>query len=452
MAAEPISVTQAVADASGAIRALPNLVVMGEVSGWRGPNGRSGHCYFDLKDETSSMSAIMWSGVYRSLDPSVRSALRDGLEVQATGAFSVYERRGSLSFQIKHLEIAGEGLLRQKVAALARKLEAEGLMADDRKRHVPVFCTRVAVVTSLTGSVIDDVKRTLKRRNPLVEIQVAGCSVQGDEAPATIIHALKLAASARPDAILLVRGGGSLEDLMAFNDEGVARAIAACPVPVVTGIGHEPDVTIADMVADRRQSTPTAAAESVAPSIDVIERTINERAKRLGSSMESLVAAEDQNVERLAERMHRAASSDLAQKRIAVEALGQRPCLRDPAGIYEERLSQLELTAQRLADALPRTIAHRRELLDQDAKRLRSAGSQLVVRPAALTDRLAGQLDALAPTKVLLRGYAIATDEAGHVVSDASKVAAGDRVSVRLASGSIDAEVTGTHAGSAADQ
>lgn len=445
------SVSQAVASVSGVVDKMPSLSVLGEISGWRGPNARSGHCYFELKDEDASMSAILWRWTYQGLDEQVKQALKDGLEVQATGSFSVYQKRGSLSFQIKHLEVSGEGILRQQVAALARKLAAEGLLADERKRQIPVFCTRVAVVTSLTGEVIDDVKRTLSRRNPLVEVQVAGCSVQGSDAPATIVSALKLAASARPDAILLVRGGGSYEDLMAFNDESVARAIVASPVPVITGIGHEPDVTIADMVADRRQSTPTAAAESVAPSIDVLERTLNQRAQRLGASMAVLLDQRQRDLDSWQERAGRAMRGDLAQRRLAVEALAQRPCLADPSGLIERQLVQLELSGQRLQDSLPRLLALKRERCEHQAARLRGVAPHLVAGHKAQTERLWAQLDALSPTRVLARGYAIARDELGHVVSDASRLRVGDTVSVLVGAGSFDARVSAIHADTSDD-
>ncbi len=214
----PLSVHEAVTVAGAHVDAIPSLVVMGEVSGFRGPNARSGHCYFQLKDDQSAMDAIVWRGTYQKCG----FALRDGLKVVMGGKFNVYKGSGRLSFVARTVSLAGEGALRQKVAELARKLEAEGLMAQERKRPIPRFCTRVCVVTSLSGSVIDDVKRTLARRNPLVQIQEVGCSVQGPGAPATIIRALRIAAEARPDAILLVRGGGSFEDLMTFNDEALA--------------------------------------------------------------------------------------------------------------------------------------------------------------------------------------------------------------------------------------
>jgi exodeoxyribonuclease VII large subunit len=192
-----LSVHEAVSLAARHVEAIPTLVVTGEVSGFRSPNARSGHCYFQLKDEQSSMDAIVWRGIYQSCG----FKLKDGLMVQITGSFNIYKPSGKLSFVAKKIEVAGEGLLRQQVAELARKLQAEGLMDDARKRRPPRFCERVAVVTSLSGSVIDDVKRTLARRNPLVELQMVGCKVQGEGAPETIMRALSVAAQASPDAI-----------------------------------------------------------------------------------------------------------------------------------------------------------------------------------------------------------------------------------------------------------
>ena len=440
-AQQPLSVSDAVALAKGAVSAWPSLVVNGEVSGFRGPNARSGHCYFEVKDDGASMSVIVWRGTAAKMG----FQLRDGLAVQLTGKFDVYKASGKLSFVASRVEAAGEGLLRQQVAEPARRLEAEGLMDAARKRHVPVFCSRVCVVTSLSGSVIEDVKRTLARRNPLVQIDVVGCSVQGADAPATIMRALGTAAASRPDAILLVRGGGSFEDLMCFNDEALARAIAACPVPVVTGIGHEPDTTIADMVADRRASTPTAAAESVAPAIDEVERQMLQRQLRLGRAMSAALEVRSQRVGALAQMMAGNATADLARRRVALDALGARRCLQDPLAPIEARRADLLQTEERLHDAIPRSLERRREASDAAAARLSAAGARLLSPAESTLARLAASLDALSPLSVLSRGYAIARDGAGHVVKDASELGAGDEVRVLLGTGSFDATVTATH-------
>ena len=223
-----LSVSQAVEIAAGALDAIPQLSVLGEVTGFRGPNARSGHCYFQIKDDSAAVDCIIWKGAYlkRTFD------LRDGMQVSFKGSFNLYKPTGRMSFVARSFSLAGEGLLRQQVAQLAEKLRREGLMDEAHKRRIPVFCSRVAVVTSLSGAVIDDVKRTLRRRNPLVELVCVGAKVQGEGAPAELIEGLRRAAAITPapDCILLVRGGGSFEDLMTFNDEELARAVAACPV------------------------------------------------------------------------------------------------------------------------------------------------------------------------------------------------------------------------------
>ena len=299
-----LSVSQAVEIAAGALDAIPQLSVLGEVTGFRGPNARSGHCYFQIKDDSAAVDCIIWKGAYlkRTFD------LRDGMQVSFKGSFNLYKPTGRMSFVARSFSLAGEGLLRQQVAQLAEKLRREGLMDEARKRRIPVFCSRVAVVTSLSGAVIDDVKRTLRRRNPLVELVCVGAKVQGEGAPTELIEGLRRAAAITPapDCILLVRGGGSFEDLMTFNDEELARAVAACPVPVVTGIGHEPDTSICDMVSDRRASTPTAAAESVAPAMTELADVLEARYQRLGAAMASMIGSAQVDLEMLDQRGRRA--------------------------------------------------------------------------------------------------------------------------------------------------
>lgn len=457
---KPLSVSSAVGLAKNTVKGLPPLSVVGEVSGFRGPNARSGHCYFSVKDEGSAMDVIVWRGIYEAAG----FELRDGLEVTLNGSFDVYERSGRLSFVARKLSMAGEGLLRQKVAELARRLEAEGLMDPARKRRVPAFCERVCVVTSLSGAVIDDVKRTLARRNPLVVIDVVGCAVQGDHAPRTIVDALGRAAADAPDAVLLVRGGGSFEDLMAFNDESVARAVAACPVPVVTGIGHEPDNSIADMVADRRCSTPTAAAESVAPDFATISGKIDERAARLPRALGHVAAEGARTVEAHGQRLARAAAGRLDLERARLEAMAQRPVLTSPMTIVDLRRATLEQLSDELTGAVDRDLAARATLADGLASGLDRAAKGLLAAPAKAVEsgasglsraaaavtapfssRLAADaaaLEALSPVRVMARGYAIVEGEGGHVVDSVAKARVGQTVSVKLQDGSLEAEVT----------
>lgn len=457
--ADALTVSQAVEFAAGALDALPMMTVIGEVAGFRGPHARSGHCYFQIKDDASSVDCIIWRGVYgkRTFD------LRDGMQVQLTGSFNLYKPTGRMSFVAKSFSLAGEGLLRQQVAALAEKLRREGLMDDARKRPIPAFCTRVAVVTSLSGAVIDDVKRTLRRRNPLVELVCVGARVQGEGAPAELIEALARAAAITPapDCILLVRGGGSYEDLMTFNDEALARAVAASPVPVITGIGHEPDTPICDMVSDRRCSTPTAAAESVAPATGELIELLASREERLASAMASVVRGIESDVSRTMQRLGTAMDSYMARLRASVEHAGQHGCLRNPAYLVDRRRSELVQTGDRLGRATDRVFEHfaqtlreleprltlksqvdaRRHELTLAASTLRARGIELVGARRSELGARAAALDALSPLKVLARGYTITYDAQG-VATSAGHFAPGDALRVRFADGEVGATVS----------
>ncbi len=457
--ADTLSVSQAVDLAAGALDALPQLTVIGEVTGFRGPNARSGHCYFQIKDDTAAVDCIIWRGSYakRTFE------FRDGMEVQFTGSFNLYKATGRMSFVAKSFSLAGEGLLRQQVAQLAEKLRREGLMDESRRKFIPVLCTRVAVVTSLSGAVIDDVKRTLRRRNPLVELICVGAKVQGEGAEAELISALNRAAAITPapDCILLVRGGGSFEDLMTFNNEALARAVAACSVPVITGIGHEPDTSICDMVSDRRCSTPTAAAESVAPAMSDLVDVTNVRARRLARAMDTRVKQADASGQALADRMTRAMDTRLERLRMVVNSYAARPCLTDPTNIVDRRRVQLAQTSDRLIAAIERSqqrfraqfesmpallaastsgFAPKRHALELESSRLKHVGSTLLADKQTQLRSSAASLEALSPLKVLARGYSIAYGPEG-VVTGIEQLNAGDNLRLALADGNVYATV-----------
>lgn len=461
-----LSVSEAVGLAAGAIDALPTITVLGEVTGFRGPNARSGHCYFQIKDDNAAVDCTIWRGAYskRAFD------LRDGMQVLFSGQFNIYKPQGRMSFIARRFTLAGEGLLRQQVAELARKLEREGLMDPARKRKIPAFCSRVAVVTSLSGAVIDDVKRTLRRRNPLVEIVCVGAKVQGAGAPTELIEGLRRAATVpNVDCILLVRGGGSFEDLMTFNDEELARAVASCPVPVVTGIGHEPDTSICDMVSDRRASTPTAAAESVAPDTGKLAELLETRSQRLSASLARRVDAERASAVVLQDRVTRAWKTQSDRMRAALDACAARPCMSDPTSIVDRRRAEIARTEERFGEACDRSLAHfGRELerlasrLPESTKgfeakehtlalasaRLQNEGRALLRGQSSDIARFAASLDALSPLKVLGRGYAIAYGDDG-VRTSAQSYQAGDALRVRFADGDVHATVTSVTADAA---
>lgn len=433
-----LSVSEAMGFAKGALESR-TLVVEGEVSEFNDKPGYKA-AYFTIADASSPMSCMMWRNRY--LASGVE--LRVGEKVRVTGRFTVYVPKGRMQFEVFSLAPAGEGDLRQRVDRLARKLEAQGLMDPARKRPIPRFCQRVAVVTSPRGKAVHDVMRTLRRRNPLVELLVCGVAVEGADAPAHIIEGLRVAAQARPDAILLVRGGGSYEDLMPFNDEQLARAVAACPVPVVTGIGHEPDTTICDMVGDLRCSTPTAAAESVAPSCEELSSQLRVLGTRLGSALHK----------------------DLGRRAQALDALASRPVLAQPARTLVQPLAEsLDLAHDRLVRAIPDALEARRAGCLTAAQRLSRAGATLTAahgarlefaaRQLAGSSRAmldaprrtlavqAGRLDALSPLAVIARGYAMASDADGHVVSSVSQARVGQALDVRVSDGVLACEVRG---------
>ena len=370
---------------------LQDLWILGEVSNVSRP--ASGHLYFTLKDAEASLRCVMWrSDVQRQ-----RYLPREGDTVEAHGRLSVYDSAGQYQLYADSLRPKGEGELFQAFQRLKEKLEAEGLFDPARKRPLPAWPGRIGIVTSPTGAALQDVVHILRRRFPLAEVVLAPTPVQGEEAPAGIVAALlALNRYARPDVILLVRGGGSLEDLAAFNSEAVARAVAASGAPVVSGVGHETDFTIADFAADKRAPTPSAAAEVATP--DRIE------------------LAEDLAGARRAH--HRALSLTLQERRSALLGL--------QAGLQA---------------ASPRAVlANARQRVDDLGLRARRAlETGLALRRASVRG-LAQTLRAVGPAAVLARGYAVVQQLAtGAVVRSVRQVNPGDPLQVRVHDGSFEA-------------
>jgi exodeoxyribonuclease VII large subunit len=457
--AEPVSVGVAVAACKNTVKQMPRMQVIGETTDCKPPNARSGHLYFSVKDADAKMDVIMWRSSVSKLD----FLPTDGSQVILSGSFDVYAPSGKLSFIATSMHLAGEGVLRQQVAELARKLEAEGLFLQEYKLRVPVFCERVIVVGSQTGHVIHDVARTLRRRNPLVEFKAVGCNVQGAGADRDIIRALKIAEAMKPDAILLVRGGGSYEDLMCFNSEELARWMVRSTVPIVTGIGHEPDVTIADMVSDMRASTPTGAAEVVAPSFNEIISVTNQRQKRLAAALQRIATRDGHDADMLEQRLGRGIERHVDRAASVVRQFSGRRVLEDPYQIVQAREDVVLMAEQRLLDAMPRRVEASATVADMLGRRLLGASGHVVSDRAAMAlragDRLdasmdarlrgeeaalvrdASALEALSPLKVLTRGYAFVTDGTGRVVSGVEGIEHGDELEVRFADGSVKTEV-----------
>jgi exodeoxyribonuclease VII large subunit len=382
-----LSVSSALHIVKDALKGRP-LRIKGEVSGFK-PHTTYRAFYFQLKDEQSCMEVTLWRNVYEKIGVQ----LKDGMIIEIDGSFDVYTARGSMSFVPHTLRVAGEGDLRAQIAALANKLQAEGLMDESRKKRLPRLPARIAVITSPNGAAVHDVLRTLSRRYPLAEVLFFGTPVEGAGADQSLTHALQAADGHAPDVILLVRGGGSFEDLLPFSAEPLVRAIAAAVCPVVTGIGHEPDYSIADMVADFRASTPTAAAEAVVP----------------------------------------------ARDELLLELDGYRDRMALP---FDQYLLRIDTLQKRLEQAIPGRLERDGVALENLRVRFKGAGERLLDRPRNRISQAAAQLDALSPLKVLGRGYAAAFDAKTHAVIDSiHKVSVGDEIIVEVADGAIRSTV-----------
>ena len=299
--------------------AFPPLWIRGEVSNFTAH--RNGHWYFTLKDAAAAVSCVVWA----------RDAVRipappdDGMQVMAHGQLSLYAARGQMQFMVRALEAEGEGLWRKAFEATRARLEQDGLLDPARKRPIPRFPRRVAVVTSPDGAALHDIRSVIARRNPLVDIIVVPAAVQGDAAPASLVAALERVARWRgADVVIVGRGGGSREDLWAFNDEAVARAIAACPMPTISAVGHEVDVTIADLVADLRAATPSAAAEAAVPVLDELVATLAGMQQVMIGGVQRRVVLARRDVRRLAGDVSIRARRSVERRRARVQQVATR--------------------------------------------------------------------------------------------------------------------------------
>ena len=375
----------------------------------------SGHHYFTLKDAESSLKCVM----FRSAAGKLRFRPESGMGVTVWGRISVYPRDGAYQLYCEALMPEGFGDLQMAYEQLKAKLEKEGLFDRSHKKPIPRYPERIAVITSSAGAAVHDIIRVLRRRWPMGKIMLLPVRVQGVEAPGEIAAALRYASEHKvADVVITGRGGGSIEDLWAFNDERVARAIYDCEIPVISAVGHEPDVTIADFVADLRAATPSNAAELAAPDVTELMQAIDSAMRRLENSMAKRISG----------------------SREALEALSSRRVLQSATGFIEQRRSQVETLRVRL-EAASGFASKSRSQLDNLASRLDSALDAAMTRKKNEYLRAAAKLDALSPLKVLSRGYAIAMDEDGRAVKDSSGVRAGDKLTVRLASGALGCRV-----------
>src|SRR5262252_7400309 len=388
----------------------PLLWVTGEISNLT--VAKSGHAYFVLKDDQAQVRSVMFRSRFQLLD----WVPREGMQVEAQVLVSLYEARGEFQLNVEAMRRAGLGAKFEAFVRLRDRLEREGLFNPAAKRPLPAFPRAIGVVTSREAAALRDVLTTLARRNPSIAVVVYPVPVQGARAAEEIAAALARAGRRRDcEVLLLVRGGGSIEDLWTFNEEAVARAVRACPVPVVTGIGHETDFTIADFAADRRAPTPTAAAELVSP-----ERAL----------LSAAIAA-------LARKIDAAARRELERRMLHVDQLARR--LVHPGARLRAQADLLAQLRLRLGSAAMRLLADRQP--EYFAARLRAAAHAALERSAARFARLGGSLSHLDPARVLERGYSIVTKADGSVVGDSAALTLGESVALRFARGSAAARI-----------
>lgn len=437
---EPIREIFTVSDLNREARELleghfPLVWVEGEISNLARPS--SGHIYFSLKDEAAQVRCAMFKMRNRLLN----FQPENGQQVLARARISLYEARGDYQLIIEHMEETGDGALRRQFELLKHRLYEEGLFDEAHKQKLPVLPNRLGVITSPSGAAIRDILSVLKRRFPGIPVLIHPVPVQGDEAPPAIVEAIRTAGNRREcDLLILARGGGSLEDLWAFNEESVARAIYDCPIPIVTGIGHEIDFTIADFVADYRAPTPSAAAEFISPDREEWLGTIMAWRKRLLRAHQGYLQEKNQTVDWLRKRLvHPGQRLQEHGKRLG--ELVQR--------MVHSQYNQLRHRRSQLATIYARIQGHSPEkqlrIYQLRLDKLDNANRQVIIKSLERGKQKLGNLgralDAISPLATLGRGYALAQTEDGHIIREAGQVNTNDLITTRLGKGSLDCRV-----------
>lgn len=410
---------------------FPLLWIEGEISNLARPT--SGHLYFSLKDGDAQIRCALFRGFARLM----RCVPKDGMLVMVRARVSLYEGRGEFQLLVEHIEESGEGALRRAFEVLKTRLTEEGLFDNARKRALPRLPRRVGIVTSPTGAAVRDVVTTFRRRFSAIGILIYPVPVQGISAAEKIAAMIELASARREcDALILARGGGSLEDLWPFNEEVVARALARCALPVVTGIGHETDVTIADLVADVRAPTPTAAAELLSQDCDVWSQRFADYALRCQRLVTRRLQESTQHVDWLSTRLIHP-QARLQTLRARFNQLGARIAVTQTRTIAATR-ARLIACNQRLAAQTPaaRIAALTQRTKALSARQARAIHTFIAQRRQRFAHRLSS-LETLSPLATLARGYAIVKNESGQIVRHADSVAKGERVMVKLAHGKL---------------
>lgn len=414
---------------------FPAIWVQGEISNLAQP--ASGHIYFSIKDEFSQVRCAMFQNRRRLL----KFMPENGMSVLIRANVSLYENRGEYQLIVDHMEPAGEGALQQAFTELKQRLFKEGLFDVHHKKPVPAMATRIGIITSPTGAALRDILTVLKRRFPLAQIIIYPTLVQGEGAAEQLIRMLKIAERREEcEVLILARGGGSLEDLWAFNNEKLARSIFACTIPLVTGIGHEIDFTIADFVADQRAPTPSAAAELVSPDQQKLKLLLGQRQNALNRQLSTMLDGRRQHLRHLIRRLPepRRLLQQLAQRVDDLTMRGRRA----QKAMLDQRKNLLAQSRALLAGYNPRRLlnekAGRCRQLDQSLCRLirtqlRNVSEQL--------RHLAHNLDTVNPLATLNRGYAIVQHRDGSIIRNSNQLSIGERIQARFGSGNADCTV-----------
>jgi len=419
-------------------REMGQVWISGEISNFTQP--ASGHWYFTLKDDTAQVRCAM----FRNSNRRVTFRPQHGQQVLVRATITLYEPRGDYQIIVESMQPAGEGLLQQKYEQLKIKLQAEGLFDPQFKQPLPAAAQCIGIVTSKTGAALHDILHVLKRRDPSLPVIIYPTTVQGDDAPAQIVRAIALANLRHECDVLIVgRGGGSLEDLWSFNDERVARAIFASAIPVVSAVGHETDVTIADFVADQRAPTPSAAAEIVSRNQQELLRQMQAAQQRLEMAMDYYLASGQRRFTQIFHRLQQQHPQlRLARQQTALERLHQRLNLAIDNQIKRTTQQQLRLE-QRLYQYNPQSRIHRAQSRIQHLEYQLTANIRAHL--SAARERFgtsAAHLEAVSPLSTLARGYSVATIDEGKVLKKVKQVHMGDVIKTRLEDGWIESEVT----------
>jgi exodeoxyribonuclease VII large subunit len=412
---------------------FPSLLVQGEVSNLRAPS--SGHIYFTLKDSGACLDAVLFRTEARRL----RFEVRDGISLVARGRLALYAPKGGYQLICDGVEPLGAGALQVAFEQLKEKLHKEGLFALERKRKLPFIPRRIAMVTSPSGAAVHDFLRVLHRRFPGLPVLIVPARVQGEGAAQEIARGITRAGrQRRVEVVVVARGGGSLEDLQAFNEEVVARALAACPVPTVSAVGHEVDVTMADFVADARSPTPTAAAELLAPVKAELLADVAQRKARLLRALRGQIERKKAQLDKMRIADPRRLIGD---RKLRLDRLRQRleDAFHAQLALRTSRLSRLR---ERLQTQHPREKLHRlhREVARLQ-ERLRALAQKALAARKHRFEGLKGRLETLSPLQVLARGYSVTFDTRGRALTSASQVQPGEQVRVRLHQGELSAQV-----------